>query len=139
MTPVDWMLACFGAAAALGCLIGWAWHWLGSPAGGWRSRAARIRWKYSYWPSFRIRMSAPARWLRHLLRRRCLANVTVEFGPLMGDDVIYRFECKLPRWHRGPCREQPLRDWTCGPTHRKPGEVRYDELNRRKFKLKGKR
>jgi hypothetical protein len=85
-----------------------------------------IRYKYSVWPSLRIKMSYPWRWMLRLFRKNCGASVLCTFGKkpqVPGGPVYFTFTCRLKRWHKGPCREDKLLDWTCGPTKHRPGVI----------------
>lgn len=95
-----------------------------------------FRWKYSVWPSLQIRLSRPWRKMRHLFRKECGTTILCTFGRkphIPGGPIYYSFSCRLKRGHSGPCREDKLMDWTCGPTSHRPGMIPWNTLNREKF------
>jgi len=96
----------------------------------------QARWRFSIWPSLQIKMSTPWKRMRHLFRKDCGASVLCTFGRkpyLPGGPIYYVFTCRLKRWHKGPCREDALMGWSCGPTVHTPGVIPWGEVNREKF------
>jgi hypothetical protein len=98
---------------------------LGDVVADW-ARAFRYRWLIA--PSNRIRLSRFGIWVSFQFRRTCYTSIHVAFK-----GGFFAFTCHKPRWHKGACQDS-VPDWEC-VIPRKPGEVRYDEVNRRKFNL----
>jgi hypothetical protein len=91
-------------------------------------RASIFSYRWIVGPYYRIRLSRFGCWVARQFRRTCYTSIHVAFK-----GGFFAFTCHKPRWHKGACQDS-VPDWECVVPH-KPGQIRYDEVNRRKFNI----